>query len=338
MSAKIEKEIEALNDEASAFMRSQVLLVANQYGLFTELDGRSMTSDEIALSLGTDPRATRMILDALAGMNYLEKENGAYRNSEISRRLLVAGSPHYQGDSLRHRYRQWFSWSALRDVMKTGVPPESLTAEYKESDEQRSRDFTLAMSNSSRIRAERLVASLDVTGVKVLLDLGGGPGTYALALARRYPAVKAVVFDLPEVCPIAREQIEQAGLSDRVSTLSGDFLADDLGEGYDLIFVSNIIHSYSLSDVRKILRKSFDALNPDGRIVVKDFFVGEDRSGPLFSLLFAVNMLVNTRAGDTYTFCEIEQKLSEVGFTPVGREKLTEQSWMIIGKKERGLS
>jgi SAM-dependent methyltransferase len=309
MSENIAREIEALKDEASAFMKSQVLLVANQYDLFTQIEGRRLKASEISDLLGTDGRATRMLLDALCGMNYLERQNGRYRNSEASSKLLVASSPHYQGDSLRHRYRLWSSWSALRDVLKTGMPPEDLWAE-----------------------------KIDLTGVKYLLDLGGGPGTYALAFARKYPELRAVVYDLPEVCPVAEEHIARERLADKVTTQPGDFLVDELGSGYDMIFVSNIIHSYSLAEIRNILSKCFRALTPGGRVAVKDFFLNEDRSGPLFSQLFAVNMLLRTRAGDTYTFGQIEEALTEAGLRRLRWEKFTEESWLIFGEKERGCS
>ena len=331
----VSAETEALKDVASAFMKSQVLLVANQYDLFTKIDGRNMTSEEMAGLLGTDHRATRMILDVLVGMNYLEKRNGRYRNAEVSRRLLVAGSPYYQGDSLRHRYRLWFSWSALRDVLKTGKPPEDISVEYPVSEEERTKNYILAMANMSRIKAEQLAGTIDLSGVKVLLDLGGGPGTYALAFARRYPELRAVVYDLPEVCPIAEEQIAQAELSDRVTTKPGDFLTDKLGNGYDAIFISSIIHIYSLIENQHILNKCFQALPQGSRIVVKDFFLNEDRSGPLPSLLFAINMLVRTKAGDVYTFRQVEEMLTEAGFTGLRRVEFAEQSWVIQGHKER---
>jgi len=290
-----------------------------------------LPAEEIAALLGTDGRATRMLLDALAAMGYVRKCDGTYENADISRRLLVAGSPFYQGDSLRHRYRLWFRWSALRDVMKTGWPSENLTVEYNESEGQRTKNFTLAMANSGRVRAAEVARALDLSGVRVLLDVGGGPGTYALAFARQFPQLRAVVYDLPEVCAIAQGEIARAGLSERVTTRAGDILVDELGRGYDLIFVSNLVHSYSLAEVRGIFCKAFEALTPGGRVVVKDIFAHEDRSGPLFSLLFAINMLVNTKGGDAYTFSQIEGVLTDAGFTKLKREKLTEQSWMIFG-------
>jgi predicted O-methyltransferase YrrM len=330
------KEVEALNDVASAFMQSQVLLVANDLDLFTRLDEGSMAADEVARDLGTDRRATRMLLDALVGLKYLEKRDGLYSNADVAKRFLVRGSPVYQGDSLRHRYHQWFSWSALGEVMKSGVPPESPAAEYTKSEEQKTRDFILAMDNSGRMRAEQLAEQLPLAGTQLLLDLGGGPGTYACVFARRHPRLRAVVYDLPDVCAIAEEQISKAGLAQRVTTRAGDFLVDELGEGYDLIFVSNVVHIYSLPQIRQMLLKCFEALNPGGRIAIKDFFLDEDRSGPLFSLLFAINMLVSTKAGDTYTFGQIEGELAGAGFTSLERIPFTGQSWLIIGERKRG--
>lgn len=333
---EVMKEIEILNDIGSAFMKSQVLLVANYYDLFTRIGEHCLTVDDVAQLLGTDRRATRMLLDALVGLEYLEKQDGSYKNSDVSKRLLVRGSDFYQGDSLRHRYRQWFNWSALREVMKTGSPPDTLVTEYPEPEEHRTRDFALFMANSGRLKAEQLAEQLDIQDTKLLLDLGGGPGAYACAFARKNPDLRVVVYDTPDVCAFAEEQISLAGLSGRVTTLAGDFLTDDLGVGYDLIFVSNIVHIHAPDQIRSILSKCFESLIPGGRIMVKDFFMKEDRSGSLFSLLFAINMLVRTQAGDTYTFDQIEREMVEAGFTSLKRVPFTEQSWLITGEKERG--
>ncbi|MFQ6092352.1 MAG: methyltransferase [bacterium] len=333
----VAKRVEDLSAVASVFMQSQVILVANEYDLFTKIDGRSLTVDEVAATLQTDPRPTRMLLDVLAGMGYLEKSDNTYRNSEVSKELLVAGSPYYQGDSLRHRYRLWFSWSTLREVMRTGLPADDLTIAFKEPEAQTTRHFILAMANSALISVEQVLEKLDLTGVTTLLDLGGGPGSYAIAFAKKYPQLRATVFDLPDPCSIAQEQIERAKVAHRVTTHAGDFLKDDIGRGYDMVFLSNIIHSHSPDDIQLLLSKCFHALNPGGRIVVKDFLTDDDRSGPLFTLLFAINMLVNTQAGDTYTFTQVEGWLKEAGFGNLRQIQLTEQAWMVEAAKAEPL-
>jgi SAM-dependent methyltransferase len=177
------------------------------------------------------------------------------------------------------------------------------------------------------------VASLDLTGVSRVLDVGGGSGAYAMEFARATPALSAVVFDLPNVLPLTAGYLAHAGLGDRVALVAGDYDRDELGSGFDLVLLSAIIHSNSPQANRELVRRSVAALNPSGRLVVQDFIVDEGRTGPPFGVMFALNMLVGTPGGDTYTESEVRRWMSEAGLSSVTRRETGFGTSLLVGRR-----
>jgi cyclopropane fatty-acyl-phospholipid synthase-like methyltransferase len=219
-------------------------------------------------------------------------------------------------------------WCELDQVLATGLPAPGSQQPRSEAQQ---RDFICAMENVSRRSAREAVTKLDLSGCKRLLDLGGGPGTAALTFVRRNPELTAVVFDLPGPIAIAREQIALAGLEDRVTTLAGDFFADDLGSGYDVIYLSNIIHSLDAASIADLMSRCLEALEPGGRLVVKDFFLADDRISPRASALFSINMLVHTPGGRSYTVTETRELLVQAGFERLEECPVARHSVLVSG-------
>lgn len=189
------------------------------------------------------------------------------------------------------------------------------------------------MSDIAKFSAVELLDALDLSGRRHLLDLGGGPATYALSFLGKYPEARATLFDRAEVVEIAREEVERAGLAERMSYRTGDMTTNDLGEGYDVVLLSNIIHSFGPEENLDVFRRCYKALAPGGLFIIKDFLVDNDRSGPPFSLLFALNMLVGTENGDTYTYAEVDGWASEAGFVNGRSMELTPQSRLWLCEK-----
>jgi len=189
------------------------------------------------------------------------------------------------------------------------------------------RDFILGMENVSRRSSEEVAAAVDLGGCRRLLDLGGGPGTASIVFARANPGLACTVFDLPGPVGIARERIAAAGLEDRIATVAGDFLADPLGEGFDAVYISNILHMLGPDVCVDLFRRAAGALAEGGRILVKDFLLDESRTSPAYAAQFSVNMLVGTARGRSYTRGEVAGQLAAVGFAvgrswPVARHSL----------------
>lgn len=302
---------------ARAFQGSRVLLTALELDVFTALGEGPQTSEEVAAARQTDPRATDRLLNALVALELLTKEAGQFRNTPLTQAFLVAGQPGYVGGALRHTANLWHTWSTLTDAVRAG---RSVVADpINERGPEWLASFIAAMHHNASRRAPEVIRWLELDGVRRVLDVGGGSGAYAMALAQAKPDLEVVVFDLPSVIPLTQGYVAAAGLSDRIAMQAGDYTVDELGTGFDLAFLSAIIHINSPEQNRALLAKCARALNPGGQIVIQDFIMDEDRTTPAGGALFALNMLVGTQAGDTYTEAEVQDWLQGCGFTDFRR-------------------
>ncbi|MFQ5865673.1 MAG: methyltransferase [bacterium] len=327
------KIIDEITSLTLGFMPALIVLTANRLNLFSKLSGKKLSAEALAVLLDTDPRATEMLCNALVAQGFLEKEKDTYKNSAKSEEFLVRGRPFYVGDNLRHQAHLLNRWSRLEEAVKTGKPiPRTETTEKQKR--AHTRNFTMAMSNIAQLTASQVVEGLDLGGVNKMIDIGGGPATYAMEFVRKNPAIHATVFDLPEVVAITKELVQQFQMTDKVSTKAGDYFVDDFGTDYDLAFLSNVIHCIAFEDIVFLFKKVWKSLNSSGRIVVKDFFVNENRTGPVFATQFAINMLLNTERGNTYTFSEIKQALRESGFSWIHSFEVGQHSTVIVGEKK----
>ncbi|HWQ10819.1 MAG TPA: methyltransferase [Holophaga sp.] len=290
-----------------AFQESRVFLSALELDLFGAV-GEGATAQEVAALTGTDARAAGMLLNALVALEALEKEDGRFRCTDASRAFAELRP------GLLHTVRKWESWSTLTACVKAGTAVRD-----RGRDEAGTEAFIGAMQARAVRLAAGLVEAVGTAGVRRMLDVGGGPGAFAIAFARAEPGLRAEVLDLPEVVPITRRHIGEAGLQDRVTARAGDLRADLLGEGYDLILVSAICHMLDETDNRDLFRRCAKALAPRGRLVIRDFVLEPDRTAPLEAALFALNMLTATPHGNVYTEDEYRAWLQEAGFRQVTR-------------------
>lgn len=300
------------------FRASRVVLTANNYEVFEHLRS-GKTADEIAGILGTDNRATEILLDALTALGLLRKTGPRYRNAPVAKRFLVKGGPAYQGDMLRHADTLWKNWSGLDDVLKTGSPNRAGGRNHDA--------FIKAMHNNAVLRVKDVIDAVDLRGVKRALDLGGGPGTYTVELAKR--GISVTLFDLPNTIEVARTMIRPPLLR-KIHFLEGDFHINDIGQGYDLAFISQVFHSFSEDENRVLLKKVRDALNPKGRIAIHEFYLDKNRAFPAPGALFSVNMLVNTASGRSYAPQEMKQWLKRTQFGDI-KEKRMGDTVLITG-------
>lgn len=284
------------------FWSSRIIITANNLHIFDQLT-EPKTAPEVARAITADQRATEVLLNALAALRLVKKQGDHYCNAPLSARFLVSGTPHYQGDILRHADNLWQSWSQLDSVVKTGKPASKVAFDH--------RAFIMGMHNIADLIAPEVVRSISMQGVEHALDLGGGPGTYAMEM-RRQGAASVTHFDLPDTTAIARTMVKRAGL-DSIAFRSGDVLKDGLGEGYDLILLSQFIHAFSPEETLQIFQKACQALRPGGRIVVQEFPLNPSHSSPTQGALFSVNMLVNTPGGRCYPPQEIRALLRQAG-------------------------
>jgi ubiquinone/menaquinone biosynthesis C-methylase UbiE len=302
MNKDIMHQMQGLMRLSGGFRASRVILTANNYAIFEYLKA-STTANELSQKIKTDIRATEILLDAVTALGLLKKTGAKYRNSALAKSFLLKESPWYLGDMLRHSDALWKNWSGLDEVVKTGLPNRSGGRDHE--------SFIRAMHNNAVFRAKDVISAIDLRNVKKALDLGGGPGTYSIELARHGIAVK--LFDLPDTIDIARDIVKKSKIKG-IEFISGDYHIDDIGDGYDLILISQILHSLSKNENLTLLGKARDVLNPKGRIAIHEFFLEKNRAFPIPGALFAVNMLVNTAAGRSYTPQEMKSWLTKTGF------------------------
>jgi predicted O-methyltransferase YrrM len=195
--------------------------------------------------------------------------------------------------------------------------------------------FIAAMQANAAPKADELVGMLDLVGVRTVLDLGGGSGAYAAAFARRDDQLEPTLFDLPDVIEVATRYLQRAGIIHRIRILAGDMLQDPLGGPYDLIWISAIVHMFSPEQNAQLLQRCAEALRPAGQLVIHDFIMDDTRTQPPAGALFALNMLVNTAQGDSYTEREIREWISDAGLCYQETKKTPYPTSLVIAKKPR---
>ncbi len=289
-----------------------VLIAAAELDVFTLLHGQPMDAAGLAGQIQGDPRATAVLLDALGAMRLLAKRDGVYHVPPDVADLLTETGAHCRLGMVRHQGNCLRRWGQLAQVVQTGHPVEGeVSVRGVEADLA---SFIRAMHEISDPVAATLIARLEPLPFHHLLDLGGASGTWTIPFLQRHPSATATIFDLPAVLPMAAALLQQVGLADRVQLVPGSFYTDALPTGADLAWVSAIVHQNSREQNRALFRKVFAALVPAGRILIRDFVMDASRTDPPMGAFFAVNMLVATPGGGTFTFPELQDDLAAAGF------------------------
>ncbi|HUU01456.1 MAG TPA: methyltransferase [Myxococcota bacterium] len=316
-----------LNNTIRGFQESRIVLTAIELDLFSAV-GDGADASTLARQMDTDRRATESLLNALVAMELLEKRDGTYSNGPAAACFLAAGGQNDSRAAIMHSVHLWPRWSTLTECVRRGT---SVTyQEMSGRGDEWTTAFIAAMHKNAVLRAPMVVRAVGLEGVQRVLDVGGGSGAYAIAFAQAGENIRADVLDLPTVVPLAQRHIDEAGLDERVKTRIGDLRTDDLGSGYDLVFISAICHMLDPDGNRELLDKSFKALSSGGRVVIQDFILNSNKTGPKTAALFALNMLVGTSAGGTYSEREYTGWLQGAGFMDVNRVALAGPTDMIV--------
>jgi SAM-dependent methyltransferase len=298
--------------QVRSYMLSRVILTAAELDLFTRLADQPITAGEIAAGFGLDERGLTRLLDCLVTQGLLEKKHGRYRVTKHGA-YLASGHPSSILPMVQHLGTIWDNWSQLTECVRSGGNPRRRAVSGSTS-EQDTRAFIGAMHVAARPTAAAVAEACDLRRFSQLLDVGGGSGAYTIAFLKKSTNLRAVLFDLPGVIRIAEDNVAQAGLRDRVAFVAGDFYKDELPSGCDLALLSAIIHQNSPEQNLDLYAKIHRALEPGGVLLIRDHVMDESRTKPPDGALFALNMLVNTPGGDTYTFTEIANTLRRAGF------------------------
>lgn len=322
------KALSYIDELSYAFQKSRTLFAAMQFDIFTLIGDRHLSSDDIAEQLNLDKRATDRLLNALTSLGLLNKKDFNFSNTESSKTFLVKGSPDYLGN-MEHLSTLWENWGGLSDAVKTGEPVNY--EPIKEKNDEWLEAYISSNHWKASVEASDVIKHINLRDVNKVLDLGGGSGKYAVEFVRAKPDINAVVFDYPRVIEYASEYVGKSGLSDKISTIGGNVLTDDIGSGYDLIFISYVLQDYSIWDNVSILQKAYDALKVNGQCVVHEKIINDDRSSPEKAVLHSLNMLINTKAGDCYTETDIWIMMKEAWLKDIQRYDTDFESSLMTG-------
>ena len=304
-----------LTELARGFQPASILIAAAELDVFTSLCQAPAGSADLANRMHADPRGTEILLDALASMGLLDKSGGVYAvPADLAGMLTESGAASILG-TLRHQGNCMQRWSQLARVVLTGNAVLDMESVRGADGDRES--FIRAMHEISGRIAPALVDSVAPLHFSHLLDVGGASGTWTMLFLQHNPGAKATIFDLPEVLPLAAGAVNTPGMEGRIRLVAGDYLTDDLPGGADLAWLSAIVHQNSRAQNRALFRKAFAALVPGGTILIRDIVMDESRTTPMMGAFFAVNMLVSTPHGGTFTFGELQEDLAAAGFADI---------------------
>lgn len=283
----------------------------------TPLACEALTTVEVADRRGLDARGAAMLLDALAAMELVHKREERYSATPFAAQYLAKSSPDYLGHIIMHHHHLVPGWARLDEAVRRGGPVKESSSHG--DDEGARESFLMGMFNLAMQGAPKVVPLIDLAGRRRLLDLGGGPGTWAIHFCRQNTGLEAVVYDLPTTRRFAEETVARFGLGERIGFMEGDFLENDIPGGFDVVWLSHILHAYGPDQCAVILEKAVVALEPGGLLLVQEFILDDDRTGPLFPVLFSLNMLVGTPSGQSYAEGELCAMMAAAGLRDVRR-------------------
>ena len=313
----------AIMSLVSKFQESRIFLTAAEMDVFTLLAKNPMSAQEIANRLEATVRGVTILLDAVVSLGLLEKREEKYHCPAEVGSILSKESPTSMLPIVTLATGGWKRWSDLTDIVRRGKDRIRGSAfDIKESEREA---FTGAMHAIAYKMAPWIVAAIKPGEARKLLDIGGGSGVYTQAFLEASPSLTATIFDLPSVINMARRRLATTGLLDRIQLVAGDFCKDELPTGHDLALLSAIIHQNSPEQNIELYRKIFRTLQPKGRLVIRDHIMSSDHTQPTSGALFAVNMLVVTTEGRTYSFEEIKSSLESAGFIKINLIQPDEQ-------------
>lgn len=294
------------------YWETKILLTAVKLDVFSALDRKSRSVEDVAQKVGADARALSLLMNALVSTGLLTKEADRYSNTTVAQSYLVRSEAEFVGHLLLLHDAEWGNWAKLEETVRTGCAP--VTRHIFETDSELGANVLAVLHRIGKQSGPGFAQRLHLGEAETLLDLGGGAGTNAMAFCSVYPALQATVFDLPQTLTIAERTVKEAGFDQRVALKAGDFNRDGLGGPYDVILMSDILHYQDGPGNAALVAKTLTHLTPGGRLIIKDRFLDPSRTSPAWTTAFAVHILVNTEHGACFTTAEALDWMNRAGF------------------------
>ncbi len=331
----------------TGFWVSKALMAAVELEVFTKISGKQVTLQQLQDILEMEQRPTDVFATSLASLGLLKvtTENGRrlYSNSALADLFLDKNKSSYMGDIVTmFDKRLYKGWDKLVLALKTNKPVSAEEGGGAETifDQAKSKEkieeikkFTHSMHGVSIGPAMALAKSFDFSKYRKMVDIGGGSGVYCIEVVKRNPNISAVVLDLEPVCQVAQEYIGKFNLQDKIQTTALDFWKEPLPSGYDVAFLSHILHDYDQDKDTFLLKKICDSLNNDGVVLISEWLINDEKTGPPPSALMGLNMIVESYGGRNYSFAEISKMLKTAGFKRIEKRPLATPAELIVGYK-----
>ena len=325
---------EPLDEIIYGYKVSHILNTAVEKGVFTRLS-ESKSAEEVAEEMGTDPRTTERFLNVLVTLGLLARSDNEYTNTAEAETFLVEGKPHYIGNLVKITVGSNMLLSSLDYVLESGESLQERLDDYTFDEVQILGHAEGALCHELPIIFDTLKDIPEFAGAKRILDLGGAHGAYSMAFARKDLVSEVTLFDRPHVLEFARRFIARYGMEDQIQLVAGDFTDGDIGNGYDLVFVSHVF--YRKEGMKSVLRKIYDSLDSGGAVILNHWVVDESRTGPRISVLFDLYASIMSRDCHVYTPNEYADLLKGAGFSKVrifDIQTPPSPSMIVMGKKE----
>jgi len=320
---------------AGSHLEARLIQAAVELAIFDGLENSAGTAEAVANRLKLEPKATELLLNALASLELLHKRADYFSLTEATAKYLLKSSPQYVGAMIRFESALWSCWEKLPEAIRSGQPvrPPNMYQDQAAETEI----FINAMDSLVKARGDATVTAnaIDWSGIAELLDVGSGPATYPIALCQRFPKLRATIFDLPGTLAISERYVREAGMAERIRLIAGDYRKAPIPGSYDVIFLSNIIHGESFESNRSLILKLVSNLKPGGQIVVKDHILDDSRTTPPVGAIFSLLMLLTTESGRCYSFSEIKSWMEQAGLSRVQQINLPPPltSSLVIGTR-----
>ncbi len=320
---------------AGGHVEARLTQTALELTIFDALENSAATAEAVANRLKLEPKATELLLNALASLELLHKRAEYFSLTEAAAKYLLKSSPQYVGAMIRFESLLWTCWEKLPEAIRSGQPvrPSNMYQDHPAETEI----FINAMDSLVKARgdAEVTANAIDWSGIAELLDVGSGPATYPIALCKRFAGLRVTIFDLPGTLAVTERYVREATIAERIRLIAGDYRKAPIPGSYDVIFLSNIIHGESFESNRSLIRKLVSNLKLGGQIVVKDHILDDSHTTPPVGAIFSLLMLLTTESGRCYSFSEIKSWMEQAGLSRVRQINLPPPltSSLVIGTR-----
>jgi 3-hydroxy-5-methyl-1-naphthoate 3-O-methyltransferase len=338
MPRKTKKKIQSpamLMEDLTGAWRARSLVAGVELNVFSHIAAGKRTVKEIAEAAGASPRGMSSLLDALTAIGYLRKTGSRYGLQPVSAALLLPGGKDYVGAIAYALSLTWDNWKNLTEAVRSGRPAETVNLAEKGKEFFPKLVGSIFPGNyAASTVAVSQFSERERRKIHKILDVAAGSGAWSLAFAKAIPQARVTSADFPEMTPIAREFAEKFGVANRYDYLEGDLRQADFGrDAYDLVILGHIIHSEGEKHGKELLRKSYMALRPGGKLLIGEYVPNDSRTGPAMPMLFGLNMLLQTEEGAVFTLREYRAWLKAAGFGKVTTVPVPPPSTVILATK-----